>query len=110
MWESEFDISDIKPGETYIINCPTEQLERELAFELDMVGLHYPDGMLLSSHCHWKEYEEDFCYYIYKNSVVRRGGKPDADGFNGIKCTFYGVKASEFETATDMELRSFLGV
>lgn len=110
MWESEFDISDINHGEFYIINCPTEQLERELAFELDTIGVHYPDGELLSAHCHWEDYKESFCYYIHRDFTARRGSKLDADGFNGKKCTFYGVKASEFETATDMELRSFLGV
>lgn len=110
MWESEFDISAIKTGEMYVISCPTEELERELAHALDGLGLHYPNGEHLSNSCYWHDYGEDFCYFIYEDSMVRRGMKPSNPEHPGIKSTFYGVNTPDFEVASDAELRDFLGI
>lgn len=110
MWELEFDISAVEKGQQYIINCPTEELERELACALDNIGLHYPDSEHLSSSSHWKEYGEEFCYFIYKDYVVRRGDKSGVAYFSGIASIFLGNNTPDFEPATDDELLTFLGI
>lgn len=109
MWDLEFNISMIQPGEKYIINCPTEQLERELAAALDGIGLHYPGGEHLSNRRHWEDYGEQFCYFVYEDAIVRRGPRPD-DFRDGIKCTFYGIDTPAFEAASDDELMALLGM
>lgn len=110
MWDSEFNISMIQPGERYIINCPTEELERELASALDGMGLHYPDGEHLSNRRHWEEYREEFCYFIYEDAMVRRGPRPSGSDRDGINYTFYGDNAPDFEAASDDELMALLGM
>lgn len=112
MWEMPFDVSLLDKSEGVVINCPTEELEREIASILDELGFHYPDGGKLSNISCWGGYEEDFCYYVAYGSVKRgpKKGTEESPWKSYTKCTFYGVETPDFSAATDDELCSLLGV
>lgn len=112
MWETLFDSFMLNAFDKIAINCPTEELERELADILDEFGYRYPDGTKLGNVVVWGSYEENFCYYV-QGTVARRGPKSSATEHlwrEYKKCTFYGADMPDFDIATDDELRSFLGV
>lgn len=112
MWETEFypELLDERSG--VIINCPTEEAERGMASILAAHGILYPDGQSPIDIPKWDSYEDKFCYFV-DHGVVRRGPIIRARNQSNdwcFKCTFFGPDTPDFDTATDDELRSLLGV
>lgn len=111
MWETPFDVSLLDAPDGVSINCPTEELEREVAAMFDSLGLRYPGGNELSAQTPWEEYKEEFCYCVV-DGKVRRGDKitvEESSWSKSTKCTFYGIETPDFDAATDEELLAFLG-
>lgn len=94
MWEEPFEQHLLDTNDNIVINCPTEDLERQMASILDGLGYHYPNGETLFSEECWRQYKEDFCYYVDLQGVnVRRGRESSTNSTpfdRYIKCTFYG--------------------
>lgn len=110
MWDLEFNESLIGDG-GLIVNCPTHDLEREVAEILGSLGCRYPDGSPLSSNDPWGDYRDDFCYYVDPDRKTRRGDKSGSGYTNYlryVKCTFYGTP--EFDVASKEELADYLRV
>lgn len=99
MWDKPFEAAMLNEQAKIVINCPEEDLERELAAILGAYGITYPDGKVLLSVKHaWKEFGNDFCYFVSGKSA-RRGPKhhAEADSYYGTfeKCMFYGESQDE---------------
>ncbi len=112
VWETPFYEGMLSSGDNIVVNCPTEELERELASVLDAAGFLYPRDVRIPDEIDWNSFQEEFCYYILANSkTVRRGSKDPAARppyRNHIKCTFFGTE--DFEPADESEFRAFLGI
>lgn len=74
MWDEIFTIDMLTDSSMVMVNCPTEELEREFATLLDERGIRYPNGDSPLRENHWGRYGVDFCYYI-KDKEVRYGPK-----------------------------------
>lgn len=97
MWDTPFDTDMIGEHHKVVVNCPDEDLERELSAILTAFGITYPNGDNLLKKSFWKEYMDDFCYYI-DGLIVRRGPKHSAESgpwSKYEKTTFYGEQQAE---------------
>lgn len=99
MWDDPFNTKMLGEYKGIVVNCPEEDLERELAAILGAFGIKYPNGQsLLSSRNVWGAFGDKFCYFISGESA-RRGPKEHAetDPYYGTfkKCTFYGEQLEE---------------
>lgn len=104
MWDEPFDIDMLDEHQRIVVNCPTEELEREFADILTDHGVRYPGGQYASVREKvWGEYSESFCYFI-EGKTVRRGPKRSAEEVSGYmrfkRCTFVG-KQPEHEIPDD---------
>jgi len=112
MWGKEFSEQLLAENHRIVILCQTEELERECAKLLDELGYRYHDNIMVSERKPWKDYGENFCYYI--NSMdVKRGSVSGTDSnpySRWARCTFTGTNAPDFEVASDGELRDLLGI
>lgn len=112
MWEAAFEPSMLDGN--VIISCPDKELVAELMRILGeheiMWAMHtrvVPDG----DDC-WSDNREMTCYRIC-DKYMSYGSKSfyEEDAFQDyVRCTFCGVDTSDFETATDDELMTFLGI
>lgn len=93
MWDRVFNVTmlNLGPGVEIAVNCPDEDDERELAAILTAFDRHYPNGNSPLQKKHWRDYGEDFCFFI-DGATVTCGTKSEAEDpdFPGILCTFYG--------------------
>lgn len=109
MWDTPFDESMLSLPQGVVIHCPEEYLASELfeIFKQKGVGENWPN--LLSTN--WDRYREETAYFV-KGKEMRYGPKEHAEKssysyWNYVKCTF--CAPSDFETASDSEMRGFLG-
>lgn len=79
MWDNEFTIDMLTNGSKVAVNCPSKELERELAALLEERGVRYPNGTSLLRETNiWGSYGEDFCYYV-EGHIARRGPKSSTE-------------------------------
>lgn len=74
MWDKAFSTEMLIDGAEIAVNCPDEDLEREIAAILTAFGRTYPNGGSLLKDRHWKQHEESFCYYVEGNIVCSTRG------------------------------------
>ena len=112
MWETAFDESMLD-GQDLIIHCPKEFLVDELMETLERHGIRwYGDNGLPTEDTRWDEFFGETCYWVEEGKITY-GTLNAANGSkysNHVKCTFLGVETPDFETATEEELRSLLGI
>lgn len=113
MWDTPFD--PLMLDGRVLIFCPDSDRAPELMELLGEYGVKWEQTDCLAHHgnSHWDAKKEQTCYRVH----FRHMGYSSIDYYerNGqfrdyIKCTFYGAETSDFEVATDSELRSLLGV
>jgi len=104
MWDNPFTMDMLTDSFKVVVNCPSEELERELATLLDERGIKYNSGdSLLGTAGVWGTYEEDFCYFI-NGKTVWRGPKRSTEDIlwcSFEKYTFYGEPQDETEIDDD---------
>lgn len=108
MWDTPFDTSMLDASPV-VINCPNEDVERDLAAILTSFGIVYSDGSSLLRGRHWDRYGEDFCYYV-KGSVAYRGSKSSTQSkpwSSYTKTTFFGDQIDE--DISDESFEAILG-
>lgn len=108
MWDKPFDTTMLERHSKVAINCPNEDLERELAAILTSFDITYPNGRDLLAEKPWEQYAEDFCYYV-RGFVAHRGPKSSTEDepWNTYeKTTFYGEQQEEI---SDESLAAILG-
>lgn len=112
MWETQFNPAMLDARTKFIINCPTEESERELASILASCGVAYLGGKNPVNIPCWNDYQERFCYYVDGKDLYRGvRSDTDVDGWHSsIKCTFLGVEQPDFNVATDNELQSLFEI
>lgn len=112
MWETSFDES-LLDGRNLIIHCPDEHLADELMEILERNGVQwYGDNQPPTDDSKWDEFFSETCYWV-EDSRLTYGTVRDAESssYSGhAKCTFFGAESPDFDTATDDELRSLLGI
>lgn len=109
MWDEPFDTSMLIDGCEIAINCPEEDLERELAAILADYGITYPNGSKPTGEKYWWRYKKDFCYFV-QGTIAKRGPKSstnDRPWSRFKKCTFYGEQ--EQEEISDESFYAILG-
>ncbi len=106
MWGTPFEEAMLSYENGVVINCPTEELEREMARILDDYGIAYIDTVAASAMTSiWDRFGEDFCYFV-RDGVLFRGEKENADMFRWEKssrCTFYEAMHQEEISDADFE-------
>ncbi len=111
MWDTPFEEEMLVYENGVVINCPTEELERELARILDVYGIAYRGGVKASTQTSvWDRFGEDFCYFVRGNDLFR-GEKGDADIFSwgeSIRCTFN--EATQREEVSDADFEAIISV
>lgn len=112
MWETSFDESMLD-GQDLIVHCPDESLADELMKILEKHGIRwYGDNGLPTEDSRWDEFSGETCYWV-EDGKITYGDVDDAQSrryYGHTKTTFFGVKTPDFDTATDDEIRSLLGV
>ena len=113
MWDTPFDESMLQRNT--IIYCPNESLFDELMETLERNGITWYGDEPPTSDSRWDEHREETCYWV-EGRYLSYGNRdwaeedPDEEYQNHIKCTYTGDNTPDFETATDAELMSFLGI
>lgn len=116
MWDTTFDESMLNTCKNLIVHCPSEELVESLMEIFERNGVRWCGGESPTmTHTNWDENGIDTCYWVESKKLSyseRQYADEDPDGEYGeyVRCTFYGVETPDFETATDSELRSLLGV
>lgn len=108
MWETPFDISMLSLRQGVVIHCPEESLSYELFDILAEHGIRWND----MTRTRWGTHEANTCYFV-KGDELLFGPSEDANmrSYNSYaRCTFLGNDTPDFETASDAELRDFLGI
>ena len=108
MWDAPFDESMLSLEQGVVIRCPKESLSHELFDILAEYGIRWND----ITQTRWNSYEADTCYFV-RGSELLFGPSEDADirPYNSYtRCTFFGNNTPDFETASDEDLRAFLGI
>ena len=113
MWEVAFDPSMLA-NSSVIINCPDKALADELMDVLAQSGVTWcGGGQIPSKHnSRWNDHREQTCYWIEDGRMTYED-KEYAEDYaydfpDHIRCTFLGVEAPDFDTASDEEIRSLL--
>lgn len=113
MWDTPFDESMLSLKQGVVIHCPDENLAEELfeIFKRNGVGKNWEHEEWTT---HWEKYKEETAYFV-KDEDMLYGQKVHAEqvGYKYAKykkCTFLGIDTPDFETASDAELRNFLGI
>ena len=114
MWETAFDESMLNTHCKLIIRCQREDLALDLMEILDRSGIMWAAGCRPISYTRWGGYAENSCYLVESKTlfyVERRYVEHSsyAKDRRYVRCTFYGEDISDFATASDDELLSFLG-
>lgn len=109
MWDTPFDESMLNLPQGVVIHCPDENLAEELfeIFKQNGVGENWRNS---EWNPNWRKHKKETAYFV-KGKILRYGPRMHAeqgDYSSYAKCTFYG--APDFETASDDEFISFLGI
>lgn len=109
MWEVAFEPSMI--GSPIVIHCPDGSNVQDLMAILKENGVKWCTGELpqMGTDC-WGVEKENTVYYIEERKVMTYGDKRISCNDSYTRCTFYGMDAPDFDTATDDELLDFLGI
>lgn len=96
-----------------IIRCLTEEMADELFRVLADNGIYW-HGNETMSETHWITRREDTGYRITSQRTIKYGSieyySEDSVYDDCIKCTFFGLDTPDFDTATDDELCTLLGM
>ena len=112
MWEASFDESMLD-GHAIIIHCPDKSLVYELMETLERYGVRwYVSNEPPTIDSRWDEFSSETCYWVEDGKMTYGTVEGAKDGrySRHIKSTFLGTKTSDFDIATDDELRSLLGI
>ncbi len=109
MWDNTFTMDVLTDNSRVAVNCPDEELERELAALLDERGIEYNGGgSPIGVTRVWGKYGEDFCYYISGKTVWRgpKSSTTESPWRSFEKYTFHG----EPQDGTEIDDDSFCSI